>query len=127
MLLRYSLGRITRCVLEGSAVSRPVFYCSCCSPPGTLPLAASLGDTAFSPLPLLQKLTCHYYQEAAMTSLVESALSALALLDVYLSVLSIYITMTNSDNLTPFMVLLSLHRLYVHIKQKKTKPNKTKQ
>lgn len=49
-----------------------------------------------------------------MASLEESSLAVLALLCVYLSALSLQITVTNADNLTPFTVLPSLHRLYVH-------------
>lgn len=50
----------------------------------------------------------------AMASLEESSLAVLALLCVYLSAFSLQITMTNTDNLTPFTVPPSLHRLYVH-------------
>lgn len=54
-ILRSSRGRITRCALEGAAVSRPAFYYSCCPPPETLPLAGSLGGTLLFLLFLLFK------------------------------------------------------------------------
>lgn len=43
-ILRSSRGRITRCVLEGAAVSRPAFYYSCCPLLKHCPLQVAWGE-----------------------------------------------------------------------------------